>query len=356
MNPIWDFFLKVPAGGEAQCETCGVVLKTPTGTTRTLVTHLKRHPGKYKEYSELHQLYSFPKKKSEPKGLSSQLTVTSLFKPTLRPSSVKAQEMTKKIAAFIACGLQPYSVVEGPSFIEMMRCAIPEYVVPSRKTFSRTVVPDLYAAQKNEQKSRIGAVFDDGGEEAASFARSLLRSLATRFPGLKMANVPANAILVDPRNKDICYTEDSQKKWAKATLAAAANELMPAQNECSQAPVYPAMEKPPANTLWSVFSSLTSNVLQDNAHESVPSQVVEYLGAPVLPQSENPLEWWKTHGSRLYPALAKVAQKQLSIPATQSRSERLFSIARNVVSSRRELLLPDHVEQLVFLHENLRVQ
>lgn len=38
------------------------------------------------------------------------------------------------------------------------------------------------------------------------------------------------------------------------------------------------------------------------------------------------------------------------------RSERLFSTAGNVVTSRQELLLPDHVEQLVFLHENLRVQ
>ncbi|KAH8040937.1 hypothetical protein HPB51_013107 [Rhipicephalus microplus] len=194
------------------------------------------------------------------------------------------------------------------------------------------------------------------GEEAASFARSLLRILATRLSGLKIANVPANAMLVDPRYKDICYTEDSQKKWANAALATAANEIMPVQNECSQAPVCPDMEKPPANTLWSVFSSLTSNVLQDNAHESVPSQVAECLGAPVLPRSENPLEWWKTHGSRLYPALAKVAQKYLSIPATQTRSERLFSTAGNVVSSRRELLLPDHVKQLVFLHENLRVQ
>lgn len=111
-------------------------MKMPTGTTTTLVSHMKRHPGKYKEYSELHQLYSFPKKKSEPKGLSSQPTVTSLFKQTLQPSSVKAQEMTKKIAAFIARGLQPYSVVEEPSFTEMMCCAIPEYIVPSRKTFS----------------------------------------------------------------------------------------------------------------------------------------------------------------------------------------------------------------------------
>ncbi|XP_049275099.1 zinc finger BED domain-containing protein 4-like [Rhipicephalus sanguineus] len=91
------------------------------------------------------------------------------------------------------------------------------------------------------------------GEEAASFARSLLRSFSTRFPGFKMANVPANVMLVDPCYKDICYTEDSQKKWAKATLAAAANELMPAQNDCARAHVCPAIEKPPANTLWSVF-------------------------------------------------------------------------------------------------------
>ncbi|KAH7977182.1 hypothetical protein HPB51_026968 [Rhipicephalus microplus] len=90
------------------------------------------------------------------------------------------------------------------------------------------------------------------GEEAASFARSLLRSLAARSPGLKMANVLANAMLVDPRYKDICYAEDSQKKWAKAALAAAANELMSAQNECSQAPVCPAIEKPQLN-LFGVF-------------------------------------------------------------------------------------------------------
>ncbi|KAH7946296.1 hypothetical protein HPB49_022831 [Dermacentor silvarum] len=111
-KPIWNFFMKVPAGGEAQCETCVVVLKMPTGTTTALVTHLKRHLDKYKEYSGLNQPYSLPKKKSESTGLSSQLTMASLFKHKLQPSSIKAQEMTKKIAAFIAHDLQPYSVVE----------------------------------------------------------------------------------------------------------------------------------------------------------------------------------------------------------------------------------------------------
>lgn len=144
-NPMWNFFLKVPAGGEAQCNTCGLVLKTPTGTTTTLVTHLKRHPGMHREYTELHKLYGLPKKKSEAKGVLSQPTVPKL---QLQPSSTKAQEMSKKIGAFIARGLQRYSVAEEPSFIDMIRCAIPEYVVPSRKTFSRTVVPNLYETKK----------------------------------------------------------------------------------------------------------------------------------------------------------------------------------------------------------------
>lgn len=167
-NPIWNFFLKVPAGGEAQGETCGVVLKTPTSTVthlkKNVVTHLKKHPGKYKEYSEMHKLYSLPKKKSESKVLSSQLSVASMFKPKLQSSSIKAQEMTKKIAGFIAHGLQLYSMVEKESF-EMTRCAIPEYVVLSQNTFSRTVVPNLYATKKNELKKRVRDVFENGGAE-----------------------------------------------------------------------------------------------------------------------------------------------------------------------------------------------
>ncbi|CAN8016577.1 unnamed protein product [Ixodes persulcatus] len=104
-----------------------------------------------------------------------------------------------------------------------------------------------------------------------SFARSLLRSIATRFPDVKMALVPANAMLVDPRYKDICYTEESKKKWAKATLVAAATELMP--EDCAQTSACPDTEKPPANTLWGVFSSLSSSVVQQSANDSVSRQM-----------------------------------------------------------------------------------
>lgn len=107
---------------------------------------------------------SLPKKKSESKVVSSQLSVAGMFKPKLQSSSIKAQEITKKTAGFIAHSLQQYSVVEEESF-EMMRCAIREYVVPLQNTFSQTVILNLYATKKNELKECVGDVFENGGAE-----------------------------------------------------------------------------------------------------------------------------------------------------------------------------------------------
>lgn len=73
--------------------------------------------------------------------------------------------MTKKIGTFIAHNLQPYSAVEELSFADMIRCAIPEYVVPLQKNFSRTVVPNLYETKKNKLKECVRNALDNGGAE-----------------------------------------------------------------------------------------------------------------------------------------------------------------------------------------------
>ena len=48
-----------------------------------------------------------------------------------------------------------------------------------------------------------------------------------------------------------------------------------------------------------------------------------------------------------------MAQKYLGIVASSVPSERLFSTAGNVVDAKRAALLPENVNKLVFLHENL---
>ena len=47
--------------------------------------------------------------------------------------------------------------------------------------------------------------------------------------------------------------------------------------------------------------------------------------------------------------LAHLAREYLAIPASQASCERLFSIAKHVVTEFRTRLLPDLVEALIFL-------
>ena len=90
----------------------------------------------------------------------------------------------------------------------------------------------------------------------------------------------------------------------------------------------------------------------DNSMDIVRSEVFRYKAEPSIPVDQNPLKWWEAH-HYLYPNLSTIARKYLCIVATSVPSEQLFSTAGNVVSSKRAALLPENVDKLVFLHDNL---
>ena len=48
-----------------------------------------------------------------------------------------------------------------------------------------------------------------------------------------------------------------------------------------------------------------------------------------------------------------MTRKYLCITATSVLSEQLFSTAGNIVTAKRGALLPENVEKLIFLHDNL---
>ncbi|KAH6928128.1 hypothetical protein HPB50_012119 [Hyalomma asiaticum] len=164
-NPIWNFFVKVPPGQEAQRLKCHSILKTPTGTTTTLATHLKRHPDVFVTYEK--ERCARKSVKSTAKPDVQQPSVADRFKPKLKHTAPKAQQMTKAIAGFIVRGMHSYSVVEEPGFVAVMNAAMPEYVVPSRTTFSQAIIPELYASKKQNLMNSLQAVID-GGVEAIS--------------------------------------------------------------------------------------------------------------------------------------------------------------------------------------------
>ncbi|KAF0707464.1 zinc finger BED domain-containing protein 1-like, partial [Aphis craccivora] len=76
-----------------------------------------------------------------------------------------------------------------------------------------------------------------------------------------------------------------------------------------------------------------------------------YYSEPQLRYDFDPFEWLKSHEKK-YPLIAELAKKYLSIPATSVSSERCFSTAGNVVTSKRNCLAPENVNMLVFLYQN----
>lgn len=82
---------------------------------------------------------------------------------------------------------------------------------------------------------------------------------------------------------------------------------------------------------------------------TITKEVQRYLEEGLADKTVNPYFWWKKEVSK-YPILSNLASQYLPIPATQASSERLFSAAGNIITSRRESLTPEHAEQLLFLH------
>lgn len=64
----------------------------------------------------------------------------------------RAEHMTKMIGNFTGHGMHPYTVGEEGGFIDMVAFAMPDYSVPSRMTFSRAVIPDLYESENGKRR------------------------------------------------------------------------------------------------------------------------------------------------------------------------------------------------------------
>lgn len=90
---------------------------------------------------------------------------------------------------------------------------------------------------------------------------------------------------------------------------------------------------------------------QDTHSEVVRNEIHMYFSEQAIPKEENPLKWWKENEVR-FPTLALLAKKYLSVPATSIPSERLFSVAGNIVTKKRASLTSEHVDILTFLHCN----
>ena len=82
------------------------------------------------------------------------------------------------------------------------------------------------------------------------------------------------------------------------------------------------------------------------------SEMCQYEYLPDAKKDFPILDWWKLHSNTL-PELSSLARQILAIPASSTKSERVFSSGGNVVRSSRHNLHPEKVEQIILIRENI---
>ncbi|WAR27086.1 ZBED1-like protein [Mya arenaria] len=94
-----------------------------------------------------------------------------------------------------------------------------------------------------------------------------------------------------------------------------------------------------------------TGVTHEDPTDLVEAEVSRYLGTKVDP-GQTVLGWWRDH-EESFPRLSKLAKKYLCCQASSVSSERVFSLAGQVVSKKRCRMNPDLIDQTIFLNKNL---
>ena len=162
---IWEFFSRQKTNGNrtiAICKigTCKLPVQCPTGATTGLYAHLPAaHSKAHKECVARNE--ENRKRKLAEQELKNenkkQSKVDDLFNKKAHWSSShpNAIAITNSVGRMLALDMLPYDFVEGRGFKELMKLMEPQYLVPSRTTFSRSFVPELYCSVKQETANEI---------------------------------------------------------------------------------------------------------------------------------------------------------------------------------------------------------
>ena len=185
------------------------------------------------------------------------------------------------------------------------------------------------------------------------FAKELQKAISKRFPkyGLnKFENAVGN--LLDPEIKGLHLREENifdstvqslEKVAVDLKYVDDSSELDDKENSVDESKISP-LEK--LRQKYHNVSIKPSKL----AKSKLQKEIDHYMSLPYC-ESDNILKWWKTQSGSLL-TLAKLARYYLCIPASSSKSERVFSCAGNVVTAKRSRLQASKVEMIVVLKQN----
>ena len=212
----------------------------------------------------------------------------------------------------------------------------------------------------------------DNDSVAVRSVKSLLAAdMSTRYQSTGVSLLLHKASFLDPRFKTLAHLSAAEKEETVDCIIQDLLASIPAEEVSETDGEVVEVEEPekeavvecsttPKKQKTTLLEKLLGRKFEGNQttitvseNEIVQAEISYYKSASPIGLRDKPLKWWNVR-KRILPNLARLAQKYLGIVATSVPSEWLFSTAGNIVSAKRAALLPENVEKLVFLHENLQ--
>nr|CAD7260408.1 unnamed protein product [Timema shepardi] len=197
-------------------------------------------------------------------------------------------------------------------------------------------------------RAQVMAVDETDSELVEVVKEALLKAIDDHFGNVEECHLVALACFLDPRFKNIHFSDPKAYANNISLLRRAINKDSSVSDTNSDS------STPTAYDFWSHHKVLAhgrhNNKRIALAGEREKDEIALYLANPVAPLYVDPLQQWEDM-KHIFPSLYRQAQLYLLAPATSVPAERLFSEAGDTLTKTRNRLLGERMERLLFLSD-----
>ncbi|XP_015788968.1 zinc finger BED domain-containing protein 1 [Tetranychus urticae] len=177
---------------------------------------------------------------------------------------------------------------------------------------------------------------------AKEFKNSLLKNIRTHFKDIEGDPIASIATLLDPRFKNLDFTNDTQSVKAinklNSMLTCDDGSIDDSGNQGDQRD----------DDIWCLRRVSRSSRCSEPDSNKIAAELRNYLDHRTFNITSDPIEIWEHHKT-LFPSLHKIAKKYLCIPASAIPAERLFTGVGSLVTRKRCLIEPNQMENTLML-------
>ncbi|CAI6371097.1 unnamed protein product [Macrosiphum euphorbiae] len=186
---------------------------------------------------------------------------------------------------------------------------------------------------------------------------NLINQTSKRFDGFEKQTLTpgfSRATLLDPRFKKAAFGVAQNANDAEKYIISEIADLLDASNAVNEHAVVNLEFVPEqVDNVWEFLQSKVTTIQsQSTATSGATALIRQYLSIPHQKLNCNIFTFWNQQKSALHP-IGDIAEKYAIIPATSVPSERIFSKAGQILCARRNRLLPENLDTLIFLSKNM---